>query len=339
MKIPLILTAIIFLGLILLLPLKTSPHTDPSPSPSPSAKSEPFYDLTVPALRERHYQSALQNREEYQVNPEYTSYLTSYVSDGFKINGLLTIPNGEKPRDGWPAIVFVHGYIPPRDYQTTLKYGDYVDFLAQNGFVVFKVDLRGHGDSEGQPGGGYYGADYVADTLNARAALQSAGFVNKDKVGLWGHSMAGNIVMRSLAARPEIPVAVIWAGAGYSYIDLQKYSIKDASYDPRQADPLRVARGNEIRKLYGNPSDGNPFWKQVAPIYFLNDLKGAVQIHHSVDDATVNVGYSRDLVAELDKTKVPHEFYEYSNGGHNISGSSFVSAMQNTVDFYHKYLK
>ena len=48
-----------------------------------------------------------------------------------------------------------------------------MDYLAQNGFVVFKIDLRGHGDSEGEPGGGYFGADYVTDTLNAHSALET----------------------------------------------------------------------------------------------------------------------------------------------------------------------
>ena len=149
-------------------------------SPTPNPTNTPFYDLTVPYLRNRDYKSELGSREEYSKNGTYTTYVTSYTSDGLKINGLLTIPAGEKPANGWPAIVFVHGYIPPKTYQTTERYVDYVDYLARNGFVVFKIDLRGHGNSEGQAGGGYYGSDYVIDTLNARAALQSTDFVNKE---------------------------------------------------------------------------------------------------------------------------------------------------------------
>lgn len=298
----------------------------------------PFYSITIPYLRQRTYSSQLGNIRQYNTYPEYTSCLTSYTSDGLKINGLLTIPTGQMPKGGWPAIVFIHGYIPPQQYVTTERYVDYVDYLARSGFVVFKIDLRGHGNSQGKPGGGYYGSDYVVDTLNARAALQTVDFVNSQRVGLWGHSMAGNTVLRSLAARPDIPVAVIWAGAGYSYIDLQKYKLHDTSYQPQPNTFGTQNRRNQIFNIYGRPSAASPFWKLVAPTSYLDDLKGAIEINHAEDDDVVNIGYSRDLADLLDNTKVLHQFYTYPTGGHNISGPSFSTAMQRTVEFYNKYL-
>src|SRR6185437_15312637 len=140
------------------------------PTPTPY----PYENLTIPYLRQQTYKSSLGSFDQIDQNDSYTSYLASYTSDGLKINGLLTVPTGTPPDDGWPAIVFVHGYIPPKQYTTTSRYVDYVDYLARNGFVVFKIDLRGNGDSEGQPAGAYYSAGYVVDTLNAYAALQSA---------------------------------------------------------------------------------------------------------------------------------------------------------------------
>lgn len=294
--------------------------------------------MTVPYLRSRTYSSELGPRQTYQENGSYTSYLTSYLSDGLKINGLLTVPAGTPPKDGWPAIVFVHGYIPPSLYATTEKYVAYVDYLARNGFVVFKIDLRGHGDSEGTPGGGYFGSDYIVDTLSAYSALQNTDFVNKKAIGLWGHSMAGNVLMRSLAVKPEIPAAVIWAGAVYSYEDQVKYGLNDQSYRPPEDMIRRNTNRRQIFEAVGSPSAKSAFWQEVAPIYFLNDIKGAIEIHHAEDDDVVNIGYSRDLVTLLDKTKIPHEFYTYSTGGHNITDPSFSLAMQRTVDFYKKYL-
>jgi dipeptidyl aminopeptidase/acylaminoacyl peptidase len=139
--------------------------------------------------------------------------LTSYDSDGLRVNGLLTIPKGQGPH---PAIVFVHGYIAPTIYKTTERYQDYVDYLARNGFVVFKIDLRGNGESEGDPGGAYYSGDYVIDTLNAYVALQSAEFVDPARVGLWGHSMAGNVTFRALVAKKDIPA--VSSGQGRLYL-------------------------------------------------------------------------------------------------------------------------
>lgn len=338
-----IFIGIIFIFLIFLILQSTNltkndslfPLTKSNPSPTPM----PFAQITIPYLRARTYSSSLGSMEQATNGTNYTGYLTSYTSDGLKINGLLTKPDGQMPKNGWPAIVFIHGYISPTQYQTLERYIAYVDYLARNGFVVFKIDLRGHGDSEGQAGGGYFGSDYVVDTLNAYTALQSSGFVNSKEIGLWGHSMAGNVVMRSFAVKPDIPAVVIWAGAVYSYVDQQKYGIHDNSYHTPQ---IVTRQQNSRRDLFdkvGSPSAHTAFWQQMAPTNYLQDLKGAIEIHHAQDDEVVNIGYSRDLIALLDKTSVPHQYFEYPTGGHNIVDPSFSLAMQRTVEFFKKYLK
>jgi uncharacterized protein len=301
-----------------------------APEPSPI----PFEEMTVPWLRERSYTSTLESTQQVAQNARYTSYLSTYQSDGLKIQGLLTRPTGQMPEGGWPAVVFVHGFIAPTTYRTREKYVEYVDNLARNGFVVFKIDLRGHGTSEGEPGGAYYSSDYIIDTLNAYAALQTSEFVNPSKVGLWGHSMAGNVTLRALAAKPEIPAAVIWAGAVYTYEDFREYGIQDNSYRPPSTSSARIRRRQELFDTYGQPTAESSFWSQVAPTNYLGDVKGAIQIHHAVNDTVVNVEYSRNLNRILNETSVPHEYYEYPQGGHNITGASYSQAMQRTVQFY-----
>ncbi len=312
-----------------------SNSTTISPSPTPFS----FQELTVPYLRNRSYESKMGEMQQIDEFAEYSGYLTSFTSDGLKVNGYLTVPKGDRPLEGWSAIVFVHGYIPPTLYKTTSNYSDYVDYLARNGFVVFKIDLRGHGSSEGEPGGAYYSSDYVIDTLSAYSALQSQEFVNPEKIGLWGHSMAGNVVSRSLAVKPTIPAVVIWAGAGYSYEDLRKYGLNDNSYRPPMDNSNRQRRRTELFNKYGQFSKESPFWQQVPMTNYLTDIKGAIQLDHAVNDDVVDISYSRDLNALLNKTSIPHQLNEYESGGHNISGASFNRAMQNTVEFFEKYLK
>lgn len=310
-------------------------ETFSSPSPSPFL----FEELTIPFLRSREYKSTLGQLQKYSETGSYTSYLTYYDSDGLRINGLLTKPKGERPSGGWPAIIFIHGYIPPASYKTTQNYYDYVDFLAKNGFVVFKIDLRGHGDSEGEPGGAYYSSDYIIDVLNAYSALQNSDTADPEKIGLWGHSMAGNIVLRSLAVKTDIPAVSIWSGAVYTYRDFADYGISDGSYHPPANNVPRQARRKLLMDTYGNPKDGNPFWNLVAATNYLADIKGAVQLNHATDDNIVDIGYSRNLNNLLDKTQIPHEFNEYANGGHNITYPAFTPSMQNTLDFFITYLK
>jgi uncharacterized protein len=299
----------------------------------------PFQELTIPSLRKKSFQSQLTPLRQVSQNNEYTSYLTSYDSDGLNINGLLTIPAGTEPEGGWPAIVFIHGYIPPDEYRTQEKYVAYVNYLARNKFVVFKIDLRGHDKSEGEPGGAYYSADYVIDALNAYAALHTADFVHPDQIGLWGHSMAGNVVLRAVAAKPTIPAAVIWAGAGYTYADLQEYRIQDRSYQPPASTAPRQQRRQQLFNTFGQFDPTNQFWKQVVATNYLSDFTGAIQLHHAVNDQVVDVRYSRNLNQILDGTSIPHELHEYPQGGHNIEGTAFNTAMARTVNFFDQYLK
>jgi dipeptidyl aminopeptidase/acylaminoacyl peptidase len=338
-KLFLILVSAIALGLLLVF-LKRDMLFSPKISFLPQIQAVPFEELTIPYLRQKKYPSSMGGLQEDYSGQQYTAYLTSYLSEGLRINALLTKPTGDMPKGGWPAIIFIHGYIPPSEYQTDGQaYKSYVDYLARSGFVVFKIDLRGHGESQGEPGGGYYGADYVTDALSAYTALQTTTFVNPKEIGLWGHSMAGNIVMRSFAAKPTIPAVVIWAGAVYSYIDQRKYGINDNSFHPTSLSNRQQNLRRLLLEKVGSPSAQSIFWQRMAPTSYLHDLRGAMQIHHATDDTVVNIGYSRDLVALLDKTSVYHEFYEYPTGGHNISGESFSLAMQRTVAFYKKYLE
>lgn len=342
----LLLVGLLLIGIVLLLKMskkitqnhQTTSFIDLSPknSPTQSQNSWPqdFLSLTIPYLRSRSYQSHLLSSEKIAANSAYTTYLSSYDSDGLKIHALLTEPTGERPAGGWPAVVFVHGYIPPQQYQTQERYEDYVNALAKSGLVVLKIDLRGHGQSEGQASGAYYSSDYVIDVLNAVAALETVDFVNNQKIGLWGHSMAGNIVLRSIAVKPTLPAAVIWAGAGFTYQDLLQYGIQDASYRPPASNSAQQNQRRRLMEVLGQFSLENPFWQQVSPLRYFPEIKTAIQLHHARNDEVVSVEYSRNLHSLLNQAQVPNQLFEYESGGHNISGSNFSVAMNRTIDFF-----
>lgn len=308
--------------------------TDVKNTPTPF----PFQEMTIPYLRSREYKNTLSELNQATETSTYTGYLTSFDSDGFSVNGYLTIPKGEEPEGGWPAVVFVHGYIPPASYRTLENYSQHVDFLAKSGFVVFKIDLRGHGQSEGEPGGGYYSGDYIIDTLNAKSALQESSFVNPEKIGFWGHSMAGNVVSRAMASSPDTPAVAIWAGAVYTYEDFSEFSIEDNSYQPPPADSPARAKRNEMFELYGQFDPNSEFWRQVPMTNYLKEIKGVISLNHARDDNVVSIEYSRNLAEILKENSVRFELNEYAGGGHNITGSYFNEAMQNTVEFFKKEL-
>lgn len=322
-----------------LLPPKKATIPDEPPAigdSTPSPTLIPFVELTIPYLRTKTYQSTLDQLTLHEDKPLYKSFLTNYQSDNFKIKGLLTLPKGDAPPGGWPAVIFIHGYIPPDQYKTTQKYVDYVDYLARNNLAVFKIDLRGHGESEGEASGAYYSSDYIIDVLNAKKALQTTEQINSSAIGLWGHSMGGNIVLRSMAVDPSLKVGVIWAGAVYSYEDFTQFRISDGSYRPPAQVSTRQRQRDLLFAAHGTFDPLSSFWQQVPATNYFSDLAGSrLQLHHSVDDDVVSVEYSRNLSKLAKSSSFTVELYEYSSGGHNLNGSSFSTAMSRTVDFYH----
>ena len=90
--------------------------------------------MTIAALRQGVYPgSEIVIEAELERGVNYSRYYAYYLSEGLKIYALLTVPDGEPPQSGWPAIVFNHGYIPPDVYRTTERYIAYVDSLARSG--------------------------------------------------------------------------------------------------------------------------------------------------------------------------------------------------------------
>lgn len=299
--------------------------------------------ISIKRLRQQTIDSDVLNIEQELSNgSNYKRYIASYISEGNKIYGLLTIPNAEPPEGGHKAIVFLHGYIPPTQYVTTEKYVSYVDYLARNGFVVFKIDLRGHGKSEGTPSGTYFSPSYTIDTISAVKSLQKYSNINPNRSGLWGHSMSGNLTLRSMLVSDQVKAGVIWAGAVYSYEDFNKYRISDNSYrrpSQQNDDPTRD-NSEEVQKLRSDQEINfdSPYWKSVSLTQNLEYLNYPIQLHHSQNDNVVNIGYSRDLSKALTENNKEHEIYEYKGGGHNIDSPYFEEAMQRTVDFFNKNL-
>src|SRR5207245_2504929 len=194
----------------------------------------------------------------------YQRYIASYRSDGLKINGLLTVPNGPKPATGWPVIIFNHGYIPPAEYRTTERYVAYVYAFARRGYIVFKSDYRGHGSSEGQPASAYGSPDYTIDVLNAVNTLKRYPDADPNRIGMWGHSMGGNITLRVLVIDHDIKAAVIWAGV--------------AAFSQTLAQQLQA--DSKMVEFYTYPGDNhnisNSFWlaMQRSVAFFDRYLRG-----------------------------------------------------------------
>ena len=348
---PWIYTAIIAVGLFLIIPAglyiqksdnqnfpvnykesDLTEYTDESQDseiPKVTTASINTHPMAIENLRAGNYPgSDFVIEEKLSNGTNYEQYIASYLSEGLKIYGLLTVPLKDKPVDGYPAIIFVHGYIPPDEYSTTGNYPTYQARLARAGFVTYKPDLRGHGNSEGEPVSAHYSEKYVVDTMNAIAYLKNYKDVDTDKIVYWGHSNGGEIGLRVALISPDVKAASLWAGVVGSYPDMfEKYNYK--------IDFLQNVTNTDLVREHGLPSENPDFWNKLDPYTYLDEIQIPIQIQHGTADKSVPIELSEHLRDELEQSGKDVEYYEYKDDNHNI-GNNAEKAFQRTIDFFNE---
>ncbi len=340
MKLKLILLLVILAVAIFLLQKNQVLHTNQI-IPRIKIPNQNPHPLSIESMRQRNYPgSDIVIEESLASNGNYNEYVTSYKSDGLKIFALLTVPQGEKPKNGWPVIIFNHGYIAPEQYKTTERYVAYVDGFARSGYIVFKPDYRGNGNSQGEPEGAYYSTAYSVDVFNAVSSIKRYKDANPGKIGMWGHSLGGNITLRNIVVdTKDVKAAVIWGGVVGSYEDLMFNWQRRVPFTPS---PRQLALRNRFRQeivdKYKDPRQNPEFWNSIDPTHHLSDLTAPIQLDVGGSDEEVPVAFSKSLYEKLKSAGKVVEYYEYSGSDHNIS-QGFNLAMQRSVDFFNRYLK
>ncbi len=307
-----------------------------TPSPVPT----PLNPLTIDYLRQRDYPGSPITIEQTLTSASnYNRYIASYLSDGLKINALLTVPKGVKPAAGFPVIIFNHGYIPPPQYRTTERYVAYVDAFARNDYIVFKSDYRGNGTSEGVASGGYGSPDYTIDVLNALAALKKYPAADPNRIGMWGHSMGGQITLRAAVVSKDIKAEVIWSGVVAPYPDLLSQWHRGNATPTRPAGPEGERRWRfALIQQYGDPGQNPAFWNSISPNSYVRDLSGPLQLQASPTDPEVPFAFSQTLYDEMRAADKSVEFYSYPNDDHNLS-KHLTLALERSVAFFDHYVK
>jgi pimeloyl-ACP methyl ester carboxylesterase len=121
---------------------------------------------------------------------------------GNTMSALVYIPANATEKTPAPGILAVHGYLNSRETQD----GFAIEF-ARRGYVVVALDQTGHGYSDPPAiANGFGGPDGLA-------YLRSLPYVDKNNIGLEGHSMGGWTVLAAATAMPDAYKSIVLEGS------------------------------------------------------------------------------------------------------------------------------
>lgn len=146
--------------------------------------------------------------------PYYSEDVTfENKKDGVSLAGTLTLPSKE---GNFPVVVLITGSSPQNRDEEILGHKPFLviaDYLTRNGIGVLRYDDRGTAASKGN----YATATTLDFSYDAEAAvtyLLSRKEVNKNKIGLMGHSEGGVIAPIVASRNKNVSFIVLLAGTG-----------------------------------------------------------------------------------------------------------------------------
>ena len=217
---------------------------------------------------------------------------------GNTMSALLYIPPNATPQTPAPGILAVHGYINSRETQD----GFAIEF-ARRGYVVVALDQTGHGYSDPPAfANGFGGPDGLA-------YLRSLDFVDKNNIGLEGHSMGGWTVLAAATAMPNDYKSMVLEGSSTGkpfaadgtpswprntalvFAQYEEFSnlmwgverARDVTQSPKLWAMFGTQGPVEPDKVYGDIAQGNARVLYTPPITHPDEHISQIAIGHSLD--------------------------------------------------------
>lgn len=316
--------------------------------PNVQKKEKTVAPISIKGLQNRTYNAKLIHEKELKGSESYKADLMSYHSDSLKIYALIYTPITAKPSTGYPILIFGHGFHPePKKYgvsnQTGKDWrpGDYYrgipESYAEKGFVTITPDYRGHNVSEGfeYTQTSYLASTYYAiDVLHLIATLRDLKDVDLENIFYMGHSMGGDVGLKTLLATDQIKAASLWSAVCASTPEQAIYYGKWSDDNWNNISPNSMK--NYMGKL-DSTIQNLGFEYDIAsgdPIHYLEELSIPIIIHHATKETSVPYRWSESLAAKLYEQGKTFEFYSYESENHLFKGENREKAVERDIAFF-----
>jgi pimeloyl-ACP methyl ester carboxylesterase len=184
----------------------------------------------------------------------------SNADHSIQFGGTLTYPNpdslkGSSDLHTFPAVILITGS-GQQDRDETLfghkPFAVIADYLTKRDFVVLRVDDRGMGKTTGIFSEAN-SMDFAKDVEAGLNFLEQQPMVDKNKIGLIGHSEGGLIAPIVADERGEIKFIILLAGPGIPIIDLME----------QQTEAVSISIGESPAKARANGQLMHIVWEEL----------------------------------------------------------------------------
>jgi len=250
----------------------------------------------------------------------------TFISKGLRCSGWLYVPDDLKAGVKAPTIVMANGF-------TGVKEQILPDFAAKfvdAGFVTMVFDYRYFGDSEGEPRSQNFPLEMVEDYRNAITWVSDQPEVDPQRIGIWGTSYSGGLVLyvgtydrRIKAVVSQVPYAPNpeqrRARNPQNWDDMVKILLKDRieRYKTGVVNYMKVVApegescvlpGREAYEAY--MSDKPPNWRNQVTLESLEKMREfdpASMIHMMSPTALLFIAAEKDSFFPPDLVKAIYE--------------------------------
>ena len=233
--------------------------------------------------------------------------------------GRLTMPSPCLPNRRYPVIVHVYGgpgvqrvryELPPPTLQ----------LFAQAGFGVFELDNRGSGNRHKEFEDaihGRLGHIEVEDQLAGIEYLRQLPWVAADRIGIFGHSYGGYMVLMCLAASHVFR-------AGVAVAPVTDWTLYDTHYTER---------------YLGTPQDNPQGYEASSPLGRAADIDAPLLLMHGMADDNVLFTHTLKFVKALQDAGKPFELMTYPGAKHSMQERNVAIHRYHCIlDFFRRRL-
>ncbi len=223
------------------------------------------------------------------------------AADGQLLYYRLYKPRDFDPAKRYPAIVDVYGGPSVQRVLDNWTGNAFTQILTRAGYVVFQLDNRGsgfRGTAFQAPIHGRLGEIEVADQILGARWLGTQGFVDADRIGVWGWSYGGYMSLMLMFKAPEIFRAAV-AGA-----PVTDWTLYDTHYTER---------------YLGRPQDNAAGYEASSVFPYAGNLRGKLLIIHGMADDNVLFLNSTKLFRKLQDLGKPFDVMVYPGAKHGLT--------------------